>query len=316
MREIVTIPGKNWSMHGIVHVPETALEPRTGVVLLHENPNTKFGTHRIFRELADLLCEAGFYVLRFDERGMNDSPGTVELDVDIRVEDARYAARFFRSHCRLEKLVGWGLCMGSVVTLHSHAAARHPEEKYDAMVLCSILADPAMVSSRKVDYVKADIGVVVQQVFRGNILRKLWEAPGKMHIYRQNVPKLLRAMANQYLHLEPEVERVRAYIAKIAPLLSAVDRPSVMIFGEKDKHFMRFTENVNPNDKLGLKTKEFPPSFVVIKDGDHTFSSRPQMEDVFAATLDWVQAFHRGLRPEREQAPVLAHKAAAQAVLE
>ncbi len=52
MAEFVTIPSDGWNLHGLVHLPRRVAGQRVGVVLLHENINTKFGTHRLYRRLA------------------------------------------------------------------------------------------------------------------------------------------------------------------------------------------------------------------------------------------------------------------------
>src|SRR5215472_18770125 len=56
MTELVNIPAEGWTLHGVVDLPKQSRGKRVGVLLYHENYNTKFGTHRLFRELADRLA--------------------------------------------------------------------------------------------------------------------------------------------------------------------------------------------------------------------------------------------------------------------
>src|SRR5260370_15935283 len=100
MKEIVNIPTGGWRLHGIVHIPAGTAERRVGVVLV-QGPNTKFGTHRLFPQVAEALVQAGFFVLRYDNRGTCDSPGICELTFAYRVADARAAVAFFRRQYRL-----------------------------------------------------------------------------------------------------------------------------------------------------------------------------------------------------------------------
>ena len=145
MTELVNIPADDWTLHGIVHCPKQSSSQRVGVLLYHENYNTKIGTHRLFRDLSDRLASAGFYALRYDDRGMCDSPGICDLTIADRLDDARAAARFFRVAYKLDVVIGWGLCLGATTALHTSASS-DPLEQLDALILCSILADPGIAT--------------------------------------------------------------------------------------------------------------------------------------------------------------------------
>src|SRR5215831_13240776 len=177
MTELVSIPAEDWTLHGIVHLPTQSSGKRVGVLLYHENYNTKIGTHRLFRELSERLACAGFYALRYDDRGMCDSPGICDLTIADRLADARAAAKFFRVVYKLDVVVGWGLCLGATIALHTSASS-DPQEQPDALMLCSILADPGIVSLPQFGYERVEISKVAQEFFlRGNVFRKILNAP-------------------------------------------------------------------------------------------------------------------------------------------
>jgi pimeloyl-ACP methyl ester carboxylesterase len=300
--EIVNIPLDGWTLHGIVHLPQHASGRRVGVVLFHENFNTKIGTHRLFRDLGDRLAQAGFYALRYDDRGMCDSPGVCDLTIADRLADARAAASFFRSQYKLDTVVGWGLCLGAAIAVHT-SSSRNPSEKLDGLILCSIVADPGIVSLPQFGYERVQISKVAQEFFlRGNVLRKLLNAPRRLKPWA----KKFAVLARRYLRPTPrELGRMKDTIGRVGGLLARYDGPSILVFGEKDSYLTDFVERVNPNDRLGLKKKELPPSWVLIKDGDHTFSSREKTEELFSLTLSWMQPFLEGSLPgqfERAQA--------------
>ena len=58
---------------GIMAVPETP--EQIAVVVIVGGPQYRVGSHRQFLLLSRALASAGFAVLRFDYRGMGDSPG-------------------------------------------------------------------------------------------------------------------------------------------------------------------------------------------------------------------------------------------------
>jgi len=286
MPELVSIPADGWTLHGVVDIPRQSRGQRIGALLYHENYNTKFGTHRLFRELADCLACAGFYALRYDDRGMCDSPGICELTIADRLADARAAAKFFRAAYKLDVVVGWGLCLGATLALHT-SASPDPQEQLDALILCSVLADPGIVSLPQFGYERVEVSKVAQEFFlRGNVLRKLLNAPRSFRSWMSKLGVIVRRHSRG---TPKELGRMKATIARAGSLLAAYNGPCLMIFGDKDSYLTDFTERVNPNDRLGLKKKANPPEWVWIENGDHTFSSRGKTEQLFEATLNFLE---------------------------
>jgi pimeloyl-ACP methyl ester carboxylesterase len=296
MTELVNIPADDWTLHGIVHLPEQSSGTRVGVLVYHENYNTKFGTHHLFRNLADRLASAGFYVLRYDDRGMCDSPGICDLTIADRLADAKAAAKFFRTVYKLDIVIGWGLCLGAALAVHT-SASPDPQEQLDGLILCSIVADPGIVSLPQFGYERVEVSKLAQDFFlRGNVFRKLLNAPRSFRSWMQKLGVIVR----RHLQGTPkELGRMKATIGRVGGLLAAYDGSCLMIFGEKDSYLTDFTERVNPGDKLKLKEKRNPPEWVLIEDGDHTFSSREKTEQLFQATLNWLERL-----PGREQGAV------------
>jgi pimeloyl-ACP methyl ester carboxylesterase len=292
MREIVLIPCENWSLHGMVHLALPSSGLRVGVVLFHENQNTKFGAHRLFRQLVDAIAEAGYYVLRYDDRGMCDSPGICDLTFAHRLADAQSALAFFRKRYSLDLVVGWGLCLGAAVAVYCGAEPRCPEERLDGLVLCNILADPARVSRPEWGYQKVSLPQVASDFFlRGNLWRKIRNAPNNLGSYRTK----LGVLAARYLHPQPnELVQLRNAIGRVGNLLQIYEGPCLLIFSEKDTYLTEFNERVNPDDKLGLKRKPIPPGWVLVKNGDHTFASREKTDELIRITTDWMQVFRKG----------------------
>jgi pimeloyl-ACP methyl ester carboxylesterase len=292
MREIVEIPCDSWKLHGMVHLPLPSSGKRIGVVLFHENQNTKFGAHRLFRQLGDAIAEAGYYVLRYDDRGMCDSPGICDLTFAHRLADAQSALAFFRARYSLDLVVGWGLCLGAAVAACCGAEPRSLEERLDGLILCNILADPARVSRPEWGYQKVSLPQVARDFFlRGNLLRKIWNAPHNFGNYRTK----LGVLATRYLHGQPdELVQLRKAIGRVGSLLQIYEGPCLLIFSEKDTYLTEFNERVNPDDKLGLKKKALPPGWVLVKNGDHTFASREKTDELIRVTTDWIQVFCEG----------------------
>jgi pimeloyl-ACP methyl ester carboxylesterase len=292
MKQIVNIPSGGWKLHGIVHVPARTPERRVGVVLV-QGPNTKFGTHRLFPQVAEALVEAGFFVLRYDNRGTCDSPGICELTFVDRVADVHAVASFFRQQYRLDAVLGWGLCMGAAVGIHA-AATNGERAKWDGLILVNILAHPPLAGVPRQAYSELDGKKVAKNVFsHQNPVKKIWKILTSRENWLYKGPALLR----RYLHLDRELNDLRKDISRVGAMLTTFEGPMLLLFGERDRYWAAFRDEVNAGDRLGLAKKAIPPDCVAVKDGDHTFSSASLMAELLRRTTGWAQPFLRGVIP-------------------
>ena len=302
MKEIVNIPNGGWKLHGIVHIPAGTPERRVGVVLV-QGPNTKFGTHRLFPQVAETLVAAGFFVLRYDNRGTCDSPGICELTFADRVADVCAAVAFFQRQYRLEVTLGWGLCMGAAVGIHSASSTNVDGAKWDGLIFVNILAHPPLAGVPRQAYGQLNAEQVAKNIFsHQNPVRKAWKIVSRRENWLHKGPALLR----RYLHLDPELNDLRAEIGRVGDLLTKFEGPVLFLFGEKDRYWTAFRDQVNPGDKLGLAKKTIPANCIVVKNGDHTFSSAPLMAELLRHTINWVHPFLTGLAPGTSETSIPA----------
>lgn len=296
MTELVKIRSGKWEMSGVVHAPAAAPARRVGVVLLHENFNTKFGTHRMFYQVGESLAAAGFYALRYDNRGMCDSPGINPVTFQDRVADASAATDFFKREYRLDSIFFWGLCMGAAVALHT--SAQPGTECPEGIMLCSLLADPRDASLPQFGY-GANPSRVVESMSRG-MLKKASRFVTDA-TYRKNVGRLLKGVVTRVAAREPELERLQKKIGQVGQLLQQYPGPIVLVFGDKDPCWAHFEERVNANDQLGLAKMGSKRRFVLLEGGDHTFSSGAQTQCVIDWTVEWAEALRDGTKAQFKQ---------------
>ena len=290
MTELVKIRSGKSEMSGVVHAPATVPRKRVGVVLLHENFNTKFGTHRMFYQVGEALAGAGFYALRYDNRGICDSPGAYPLTFEGRVSDAVTATRFFKQEYRLDSVLFWGLCMGAATALH--AEVQLGAEIADGIMLCSLLADPRDASLPQFGY-GGNPSKVVESLSRGGLLKKASRFATDA-TYRKNIVRMLKGVASQVTAREPELETLKEKIAEISPLLQQYRGALTLVFGDKDPCWTHFEERVNEGDKLGLLKMGEKRKFLMVEGGDHTFSSKAQTDQVIDWTVEWAEAGRDG----------------------
>jgi pimeloyl-ACP methyl ester carboxylesterase len=292
MPKLVTIHNGEWPLSGVIHAPRSRPKRRIGVVLLHENFNTKFGTHRLFYQLGEALADNGLYALRYDNRGTCDSPRIHPLTFLDRVEDACTASQFFMSEYELDSVLFWGLCMGATVAVH--ASARLGPERPGGMMLCSILADPLDASLPEFGYAQVNLSRFVEQrLFQGGA----WQRAVRFmtdRAYRHNAVKLVKTLVMRYCTSVPELGQLQRHIARVGDLLSRYTGPIVFVFGDKDDFLSTFVDRVNIDDRLGLATKEFGRVLLLIEGSDHTFSVRRHTEILIAWTVAWAGSLRDG----------------------
>jgi pimeloyl-ACP methyl ester carboxylesterase len=304
MKEILQVPSEGWVLHGIANIPAKPrvckAGRRVGVVLFFDGAGSKMGTHSFYRKVADALEEAGYFALRCDNRGLCDSPGLNDLTFEVRLADAMSQIKHFRARFELDYLVSWGLCVGAAIALHSAARARakNPAAEPDALVLNNILGDPTIVSTPELGFGRADFGRIATDMFlMGNLLTKLVNAPKKLHIYRQNFPKMAKALYARYVKRVPEMDAFRVAISEVPGLLQRWDKPHLLVYGEDDHYRTAFLQRVNPGDKLGLGKKRVVPQWATVKNGNHTFAGAQQARDAIQFTLLWLDAILDGRDP-------------------
>ena len=243
-----------------------------------------------FYQVGEALAAAGFHALRYDNRGMCDSPGTNSLTFQDRVADAGAATHFFKSEYHLDSVFFWGLCMGAAVALH--AGTQLGPNMPEGIMLCSLLADPRDASLPQFGY-GANPSRVVAGLSRGNVLKRVSRFATDA-TYRKDIGRLLKGVVTRVAAREPELERLKKNIGQVGDLLRQYRGPIVLVFGDKDPCWFHLAQGVNANDKLGLAKMVSKRIFLMVEGGDHTFSSMPQTQKVIDWTVEWAEALRDG----------------------
>lgn len=296
MPDLVTVHNGQWPLSGVVHTPRFRPKRRVGVVLLHENFNTKFGTHRIFYQLGEALAESGLYALRYDNRGTCDSPRIHPLTFPDRVEDACAASKFFMNKYELDSVLFWGLCMGAAVAVH--ASELLGPQIPQGMMLCSILADPLDASLPQFGYSQVNLSRFIdQRLFQGGAWQRAFRFVTDRE-YRQNAVTKVKKLVMRYFASGPELGQLQKHIARVGDLLSRYTGPTVFVFGDQDALLSTFVNRINVDDRLGLAIRESERTLLLIEGGDHTFSVLKHTQILISWTTAWAQALRDGTPPQ------------------
>jgi len=104
------------SLFGVYHPPRTMRARRSGVVLCYPFGQEYMRAHRAYRQLALLLSNAGFHVMRFDYSGTGDSAGDATSgSLTQWIADAQSAAEELKEVAEISRVSFVGLRLGAAV---------------------------------------------------------------------------------------------------------------------------------------------------------------------------------------------------------
>jgi alpha/beta superfamily hydrolase len=116
------------TLFGIYHAPATAPARPAGVVLCNPLGHEAVRAHRAFRQLATLLAQARYHVMRFDYHGTGDSAGEGDDErLSGWVEDVGTAIDELKDTTGVNKVWLLGLRYGATLALLATAERRDVE---------------------------------------------------------------------------------------------------------------------------------------------------------------------------------------------
>jgi uncharacterized protein len=266
---------------GILSLPPTP-GADTGVVVVVGGPQYRAGAHRQFTLLARWLAASGFAVLRFDVRGMGDSPGeqrsfeALSADVQAAVDALMTALPCLR------RVVLWGLCDGaSAALLALHA---RPDPRIAGLCLlnpwvrsAASLAQTQVKHYYRQRLMQADFW---RKLLRGEVARKaasdLWSN--------------LRSMRRQSVTLpDGAAGRAAGFQLRMAQAWQRFNGPLLLLISERDMTAQEFTDFSGRDPHWQKALQQHPPERVLLAGADHTCSSPAAQRAAELATAAWLQ---------------------------
>lgn len=248
-----------------------------GVLILVGGPQYRAGSHRQFTLLARHLAGHGFAALRFDYRGMGDSPGEARdflaVDDDIAAAiDALMAAR-----PALRRVVLWGLCDAA------SAALMYLDARRDPRVAGVALANPWVRSA----------ATLAQTHVKHYYGRRLREKEFWLKLLRGGVGlQALRGLAGN-LRLARGAARARpdarSFQDRMASGLRGFDGPVLLVLSGDDYTAREFADwAATAPAWQGLLGRETVARHDMAT-ADHTFSSLADQDAQAQLCLDWLK---------------------------
>ena len=274
----------------ILHRPVASAKPsRLGVVMIvGGGPQYRVGGHRQLTLWSRRLAAAGIPVLRFDHLGMGDSPGEYDgftvLDDDIRCAIDRLVAE-----CpEVREAVLWGECSAASAALYY--AYRDPRVS-GAVLLNLWVRTKALAAQATLRY------YYLQRLLQPSLWRKLFSGRFNPLASVKSAYQLVQEARSG----EPEPTRdthhpgLSAAIPRSLPLtkgllmgLSRFKGRVMLVQSGRDMIAREFDVVVNASPAWRAALARCDTQRHDMADGDHTFSSAVQRDQVITWALQWL----------------------------
>ncbi len=276
----------------ILHRPEVAATPsRVGVVMIvGGGPQYRVGGHRQLTLWSRQLSAAGIPVLRFDHRGMGDSPGEYDgftaLDDDIRCAIDRLVVE-----CpQVREAVLWGECSAASAALYY--AYRDPRVS-GAVLLNLWVRTKALAAQATLRY------YYLQRLLQPSLWRKLLSGQFNPLASIKSAYQLVQEARAGEPEPAGDVHHtgLSAAIPRSLPLteglllgLSRFKGRVMLVQSGRDMIAREFDVVVNASPAWRAALARCDTQRHDMADGDHTFSSAEQRNQVVSWALEWLAA--------------------------
>jgi pimeloyl-ACP methyl ester carboxylesterase len=281
-------------LFGILHAP--AIRARDiGVVFLSSGLQNRAGPHRIYVRAARSFSEMGVVSLRLDLPGVGDSDEReLEQTFDCHDPDSvPDATDFLMAEHGVKRVVLLGLCSGARVAIK--AAARDPR-------VSGVVAWSVPIISGPVNMPVAKGGGAYMGATRARAQFREWAPklvnPAAWYKYLRSGKTLGEAwgMASRaFAGLLPE--RVRPKAPRQTDFFRSLDaclasrRRLLFVYGDDDK--VACTEFAERFPQIAAG-RSATCEYVVVPNGDHTFTRAAATDEAIARTRDWLGRHYPG----------------------
>ncbi len=270
------------TLPAVLAQPEASIATHPlGVVIVVGGPQYRVGSHRQFVQLARRLAGAGYAVLRFDVRGMGDSPGEPRSFEDLHDDIAAGIEGLVQAVPAVRKVVLWGLCDGataSLLYLHGH----HTDTRVTGLCLLNPWARSQQGLART--QIRHYYGArLLQPAF----WRKLLRGGVGLHALRGLVGTLQQAS------ISTPPQAIKPFQQRMAEAWRAFPGNILLLLSEHDLTAKEFLEHARIDPAWSGLLGQAKVRREVLAQADHTLSAphpRAQME---LQTLQWLDALRR-----------------------
>jgi exosortase A-associated hydrolase 1 len=256
----------------------------TGVLVVVGGPQYRAGAHRQFTLLARQLAAAGYPVLRFDVRGMGDSPGAQRsfeaLDADVHAA----VQALLQARPGLRSVVLWGLCDGASAALLALQARPHPAVAGLCLLNPWVRSAASLAQAQVKHYYR-------QRLLQADFWRKLLRGGVALQAARDLLHNLRTARGARAAQPAGAAggQAAASFQQRMAQGWLGFAGPVLLLLSEHDTTAQEFSEYTRSDALWQRALRQRPPQQVQLAAADHTCSSPQAQAAAEQATLAWLQ---------------------------
>jgi len=259
-----------------------------GVVVVVGGPQYRAGSHRQFVMLARQLAAAGYAVLRFDCRGMGDSPGERRTFEDLGDDVRAASSALLLAAPAVQRVVLWGLCDGASAALLS--LYQQPDPRVAGLCLVNPWVRSAASLART--HVKH---YYWQRLHERSFWTKLFSGRVAVTAARDLVSNLRLALgapqatkAGVAAGGHNNKDSARPFQERMALAWAGFDGAVLLLLSEHDHTAQEFVEFSQGHAAWQQALRQRPPQRVTLAGADHTCSAPAAQRAAEEATLRWL----------------------------
>lgn len=263
----------NDELLGIATIPEFPKD--IGVVVVTGGPQYRVGSHRQFVLLARVLGAAGYPCLRFDHRGLGDSEGDSHGFEDIGSDIAAAIDLLLVASPGTRRVILWGLCDAASAILLYWEKTRDP--RISGMVLLNpwVRTEETLAQAHIQHYYG-------QRLLQGEFWQKL--ISGKFN----PLTALHGLLRNLRQANKAKEHGVTGYRQGMRDALGRFAGRVLVLLSEDDLVAQEFRQFAGKFLPRGTSADSDQWTCLQIAGADHTFSKIVWQDEVFRATLEFM----------------------------
>jgi len=281
MEEAVQFICNRKRLFGILHTPETVVNPSTVVIIVTGGPQVRTGAHRLYVQLSRFLCEHNCPSLRFDYEGMGDSEGDF-VGFEHAEPSISAAIKFLQEKFEQPlNFIFWSLCDGATAAALYSA---NNSKQIIGMILCNplVITDEGLARSTLRHY-------YCKRFFEKEFLHKLVR-------FELNLQDSFRSLVEFFKDAQFLKKNKAAGVNSVPQRLPALvigclhkfARPIRIILSTDDIVASNFQDELKKNRLLDMDYKKSKIINHFIEGADHTFIDPLAKEELFKVTLNAI----------------------------
>ena len=255
-------------IHGILHRPVLGLEQGSfqAYIFLHGWGGYRTGPHDMLVKLADLLCEGGYYVLRFDFRGKGYS-GSKDFKPTIQSlhEDIDAVIRYTITKLNITNISLLGICSGAQLALEYACAGQTEITNVICLSLPPIQHDAKTVRQTTLIEAKQDLKHYAGLMFKKQTWHKVINRQINFNLIFHMFTKKICTLVHNCLP-DPQNNSIKS---KKEHCFSSFKGGVLLIYGDKDPEASVSLQQVDH----WLRNQAIHYSSFYIKGANHSFYS-------------------------------------------